>query len=89
MYQLWVKYSDGRFGFSVQKRIWESVGKDSGKFGDRVSWSKGMFVKKWRDYDELIFSTNAPEGHLPALQPTSLPVGAGAYLLGRVQTCKL
>ena len=25
--QLWVKYSNGRFGFSVQKRIWESVGK--------------------------------------------------------------
>lgn len=24
--QLWVKYSNGRFGFSVQKRIWESVG---------------------------------------------------------------
>jgi len=36
--QLWVKYSDGRFGFSVQKRIWESVGKDYTKLGDRVGW---------------------------------------------------
>ncbi len=24
--QLWVKYSNGRFGFSVQKRIWHSIG---------------------------------------------------------------
>ena len=36
--QLWVKYSDGHFGFSVQKRIWESAGKDYDKFGDRVGW---------------------------------------------------
>ncbi|MGB3641825.1 MAG: GUN4 domain-containing protein [Rivularia sp. (in: cyanobacteria)] len=38
--QLWVKYSNARFGFSVQKRIWESVGKDTEKFGDRVGWCK-------------------------------------------------
>ncbi|MDZ8078994.1 MAG: GUN4 domain-containing protein [Nostoc sp. DcaGUA01] len=47
--QLWVKYSNGRFGFSVQKRIWESVGgtlhtdyETWCKFGDRVGW------RKWR-----------------------------------------
>ena len=34
--QLWVKYSNGLFGFSVQKRIWESVGRDYEKFGDRI-----------------------------------------------------
>jgi hypothetical protein len=43
--QLWVKYSDGRFGFSVQKRIWESVGKDYTKYGDRV---------RWRTYETVI-----------------------------------
>ncbi len=26
--QLWVRYSNGRFGFSVQKRIWQSVGEN-------------------------------------------------------------
>jgi len=42
--QLWVKYSDGRFGFSVQKRIYQSLG-GTGEFleiweafGDRVGW---------------------------------------------------
>lgn len=46
---LWVKYSNGRFGFSVQKRIWESVVRESVElkpgeyyygmeFPDRVGW---------------------------------------------------
>lgn len=76
--QLWVKYSNGRFGFSVQKRIWESVGKDYGKFGDRVGWRE-MRTKQgtkdglkqetqhqleWILY-ELTYDTSAPEGHLP------------------------
>ena len=64
--QLWVKYSNGRFGFSVQKRIWESVGKDNEKFGDRVGWRKmGVKRKEWLYYSELTFSLEAPNGHLP------------------------
>ncbi|WP_051470217.1 GUN4 domain-containing protein [Fischerella sp. PCC 9605] len=39
--RLWVKYSQGRFGFSVQSRIWESVGQDYAKFGDVVGWQLG------------------------------------------------
>jgi uncharacterized caspase-like protein len=69
--RLWVKYSDGHFGFSIQKRIWESVGGkprqyDYGiyeKFGDRV----GYRVKgKWLDFADRDFSWNAQEGHLPS-----------------------
>ncbi|MEH2424372.1 MAG: GUN4 domain-containing protein [Nostoc sp.] len=78
--QLWVKYSNGRFGFSVQKRIWESVGKDYGKFGDRVGWRKWRTVvvdkwfglrqqtekqSEWLNDSDLLFNTSAPEGHLP------------------------
>ncbi|OKH47366.1 hypothetical protein NIES2130_36025 [Scytonema sp. HK-05] len=75
--QLWVKYSNGRFGFSVQKRIWESVGGKPDadieiweKFGDRVGWRrrKGSSLwlqKEWLEYSELTFTTEAPAGHLP------------------------
>src|SRR4028118_803729 len=45
--QLWVKYSNGHFGFSVQKRIYQSLGGTSKynyklleAFGDRVGWRK-------------------------------------------------
>ena len=66
--QLWVKYSNGRFGFSVQKRVWESIGKDYEKFGDRVGWRKRMFgTFTCKFYSELAFSRGAPEGHLPAV----------------------
>jgi serine/threonine-protein kinase len=66
--QLWVKYSNGRFGFSVQKRIWESVGGNPDadyetwcKFGDRVGW---RVKQEWISNEALTFSTQAC-GHLP------------------------
>ena len=69
--RLWVKYSDGHFGFSVQKRIWESVGGKPGeyneeiyiKFAVRVGWGVNG---KWFYYSKLTFSINAPQGHLPS-----------------------
>jgi hypothetical protein len=44
--RLWVKYSNGKFGFSVQKEIWQSCGsptdynRDWRKFGVAVGWRK-------------------------------------------------
>lgn len=69
--QLWVSYSRGRFGFSIQKCIWESVGGKRDidyptwcRFGDRIGWRvKG----NWLHYSQLTFNRNAaPLGHLPA-----------------------
>jgi hypothetical protein len=69
--QLWVKYSDGRFGFSVQKRIYQSLGGTREyktdiweKFGDKVGWRKRG---KWLYYRDITFDKKAPEGHLPGL----------------------
>jgi tetratricopeptide (TPR) repeat protein len=69
--QLWVKYSRGRFGFSVQKRIYQGFGGTreynldiEDKFGDKVGWRKGG---EWLYYEDIIFDIKAPEGHLPAL----------------------
>jgi serine/threonine-protein kinase len=67
--QLWVKYSNGRFGFSVQKRIYRSLGgswsyeeKVWEAFGDQVGWRVGG---SWLDYKDLKFNQTAPVGHLP------------------------
>jgi hypothetical protein len=72
--QLWLKYSNGRFGFSVQKRIlesfWESFGKNPDAdykkfccFGERLGWRVN---DRWlNNDDELTFTLNAPVGHLP------------------------
>jgi hypothetical protein len=70
---LWVKYSNGRFGFSVQKRIYQGLGgtreyngKIWEKFGDKVGWRKrGSWI--WLYYEDITFTFDkkAPEGHLP------------------------
>ena len=73
--QLWVKYSKGHFGFSVQAKIWgECCGKQRkcelkityrNKFAESVGWSDG---RKWiKRYDNLDFSIDAKRGHLPSL----------------------
>lgn len=68
--QLWVKYSNRRFGFSVQKDIWQSVGgmKNADyevyySFGERVKWRDRGGL--WLCHSELTFDTWAPVGHLP------------------------
>ncbi|MGD1703819.1 GUN4 domain-containing protein [Dapis sp. BLCC M229] len=67
--KLWVKYSNGKFGFSVQKQIYQSMGgtKKYNKevwiaFGNKVGWRKGG---KWLSYDSLSFSDKHYKGHLP------------------------
>ncbi|MFM5995323.1 MAG: GUN4 domain-containing protein, partial [Dolichospermum sp.] len=69
--QLWVDNSDGRFGFSVQKRIYQSLGGTRKlnteiweKFGDEVGWRKGG---DWLYYKDITFDKKAPEGHLPVV----------------------
>jgi ribosome-binding protein aMBF1 (putative translation factor) len=103
--RLWVKYSDGRFGFSVQKRIWESVGGKPGeydeeiycKFGERVGWRKQM---EWINYSSISFSLNAPPGHLPIVGEVWVVGWGGGWrggytevvrlvLFSRVETCKV
>ncbi|MEQ9358996.1 MAG: GUN4 domain-containing protein [Coleofasciculus chthonoplastes F3-SA18-01] len=61
--QLWIKYSSGKFGFSVQKRMYEQSGKDLMAFADRIGW---RVLNRWQSYNELTFNQNAPIGHLPA-----------------------
>jgi hypothetical protein len=67
--QLWVKYSGGRFGFSVQAKIYRELGGTRQynervwqAFGDRVGWRVN---KSWIYYKDVTFDLKAPLGHLP------------------------
>ncbi|MGK7884615.1 MAG: GUN4 domain-containing protein [Crocosphaera sp.] len=67
--QLWLDYSGGKFGFSVQKDIYHRLGGTREykfevwkAFGDAVGWRKGG---SWVYYKSLTFNTSAPSGHLP------------------------
>ncbi|MDB9518877.1 GUN4 domain-containing protein [Roseofilum reptotaenium CS-1145] len=71
--QLWVKYSKGKFGFSVQKQIWLDLGGKLGvyddnmwkEFGNRIGWIK---ENRWLRYPNgYTFNTKGLQGHLPRL----------------------
>jgi len=59
--RLWVKYSQGYFGFSVQKYIFQSFNDDYGRFCDAVGWPTYQSSNPY-----LKFSLTAPVGHLPS-----------------------
>ncbi|MBD2564444.1 MULTISPECIES: GUN4 domain-containing protein [Nostoc] len=64
---LWLKYSKGRFGFTVQKALFQHVAKDKGKFGQAIGW-RGQSMWEWKIYKELIFNSEAPSGQFPTLK---------------------
>jgi hypothetical protein len=76
---LWIKYSGGQFGLSLQKEIWLSIGGEFGEynnavyeqFGLRVGWrdrSGAKLMRGWTKYEDLSFSlTWGPVGHLPTM----------------------
>lgn len=66
--QLWTKYSSGRFGFSVQKRIAREIEQRNHHYGSLIRFGKrvGWHVDgDWIVITDIEFSTNAPPGHLP------------------------
>jgi len=78
--QLWVKYSQGKFGFSVQKQLYLSVG---GKLGsdnwtdqDSYNYRRYLIMVGWKtgtpnnsegliNYDDLTFNLFAPKDTSP------------------------
>lgn len=67
--QLWVKYSSGRYGFSVQKKIWLEVGKKENAFYTRIGWqiSSKWLLGGWVKKSSINYDGTATEGHLPLL----------------------
>lgn len=72
--QLWTKYSHGRFGFSVQSKIWQQLRCSSSadtatqtvsenRFGQFVHWRAGnMWLSPW---DTFSYDMQASQGSLP------------------------
>ncbi|MEG3847623.1 GUN4 N-terminal ARM-like repeat domain-containing protein [Microcoleus sp. herbarium19] len=60
---LWKVHSEGKFGFSVQREIWQASGKNWDKLWPLIGWKKG---NNWTRYpQEFIWDLSAPRGHLP------------------------
>jgi hypothetical protein len=78
--QEWLTASQGRFGLSVQAKIWNAAQATHPKdneaavntFRDRVGWKlttprefQDFISSDWRNESEITYSLNAPIGHLP------------------------
>ena len=98
--ELWLKYSQGRFGFSVQQSIWQSIFEkrqmadfeEYSEFAIEVGWQKNKSAKNF----QRTFTLEAPQGHLPSfdwMMKTS-PSGSiwmhdGVTIFSRVKNCKI
>jgi hypothetical protein len=98
--RLWRKYTQGRFGFSVQLRIYQQLGGDLNSLmrqdlqpivnlGEQIGWHKN---NQWRtdSYEQWDFTLSAPEGCFPAIWWKS-PYGLKmvTYFFTRLMTCEL
>jgi eukaryotic-like serine/threonine-protein kinase len=90
--RLWVQASRGRFGFSIQKRVWESVGGQANadwetycRFGDRVGW---RINGNWLN-NTIAFDPMGSIGHLPICSRFSglFWVRVISSLVARLESC--
>ena len=92
--QLWLHNSNGKFGFSVQKEIYESLEGTReynyevwNSFGDRIGWKK---AENWLDYEERTFNLDeAPTAHLPFMAHIPVRMVNLSSLALRLVTCKI
>lgn len=91
--RLWVRYSNGHFGFSVQKKIWQecgspqSAGKDWDRFCVRVGW-QNKDASAYVPYSDYKFDPNkSPKGELPSLVGSADPFLTPFCFLGGGFVC--
>lgn len=91
---LWMKYSEGKFGFTVQRDVWLNCGGKIGeyeyesykKFSEEVGWYEQDKDKCYRDL-ELSFET-INRGFLPFLYAPYYPGHVIVALFSRIQACE-
>ncbi len=61
--RLWLVYSEGKFGFSVQRELWLGKGKNWEALWVLIGWKSG---NSWTRYPQgFTWDLTAPRGHLP------------------------
>ncbi|MBE9111405.1 GUN4 domain-containing protein [Nodosilinea sp. LEGE 07298] len=96
--RLWTTYTGGRFGFSIQLQIYQSVGgtlesaiaQDSAvlnRLGEQVGWRQN---NQWKTIDQARHDLDDPVGCYPVVWWDS-PYGAKMvnYFMARLFTCEL
>jgi len=75
MDNLWTAYSNGRYGYTVQRKLWMANKRQWGKLFQKIDWVTGEnnAYRKWPE--GFLWVPDAAKGHLPltnALRGTQL-----------------
>ncbi|MFK8183430.1 MAG: GUN4 domain-containing protein [Phormidesmis sp.] len=81
--ELWVKYSNGHFGFSVQKEIWVSVGGKLDGSYDFETWHKLANTVGW--LHQKFSLSESKKGELPG---RGQACGVVSFLASRLVNCR-
>jgi len=85
---LWVKHSNGKFGFSVQKDLYLKCGGiPDGKY-HQEAWNQFCERNGWAEKGQYVpvkFDASSPKAHLPLVGEWR----GGLLLFSRIKTCKL
>ena len=98
--RLWVKYSDGRFGFSVQKELYLKCGGVADGQYHEEAWESFTYTNGWMKDDRKYtftykYDISAPRGHLPRFREVAVPelvdraFDGGFLFFSRIATCRL
>nr|YP_010338749.1 hypothetical protein MW444_pgp061 [Glaucosphaera vacuolata]UNJ18699.1 hypothetical protein [Glaucosphaera vacuolata] len=60
---LWKVHSRNKFGFSIQKEIWNQNNRDWNELWKKLGWQKDTRLSRYPE--EFIWDLSAPSGHLP------------------------
>jgi len=88
---LWVRYSNGKFGFSVQKETYlKCGGKLDGRYHEEA-WDRFCHEVGWKiagRYADVMYDTSSPIGHLPFYSAwVSLAWSGFSSLASRLVSC--
>lgn len=61
--RMWQLYSKGKFGFSVQRKIWVANNSNWEQLWHKIGWKKAGIASRYPN--EFIWNLSAPSGHLP------------------------
>lgn len=81
---LWVKYSNGKFGFSVQKKMYVECGGILDGKCYKGAWYRLCKINGWHAREGIKYDLQSPAGHLPANLPgyrTRSYSKAGSYVV--------
>tara|TARA_Y100001968_G_scaffold297513_1_gene306615 strand:+ start:11043 stop:11762 length:720 start_codon:yes stop_codon:yes gene_type:complete len=63
--RLWIAYSQGKFGFSVQGRLLDKLGGNYERLWPKIGWKKdGVWTRYPSAFD---WTLKAPDGHMPLI----------------------